>query len=136
MTISIDFETRSIIDLKKTGVYPYAQHPTTDVWCMAYAKDDGDVQVWQPGQPIPDVILNGAASQQFRAHNAQFERLVCSRILGMPVGEYLSPLLFSDTAAMAAILGYPRALGPLARALGVEAKDTAGTRLINLFCIH
>ena len=32
-----DFETRSIIDLPKTGVNIYADHPYTDAWCMAYA---------------------------------------------------------------------------------------------------
>ena len=35
--LHVDFETRSAVDLKKTGAYAYAAHPTTDIWCMAYA---------------------------------------------------------------------------------------------------
>lgn len=132
MTISIDFETRSIIDLKKTGVYPYAQHPTTDVWCMAYAKDDGDVQVWQPGQPIPDVILNGASSQQFRAHNAQFERIIWREIMVKRYG--FPPITMQQwhcTAAECRAMGLPGSLDGASKALGlVHQKDAIGQRLM------
>ena len=38
--LHIDFETRSVIDLKEVGVHEYAAHPTTDLWCAAYAFDD------------------------------------------------------------------------------------------------
>lgn len=130
--LSIDFETRSIIDLKKTGVYPYAQHPTTDVWCMAYAKDDGDVQVWQPGQPIPDVILNGAASQQFRAHNAQFERIIWRDIMVKRYG--FPPITMQQwhcTAAECRAMGLPGSLDGAAKALGLaHQKDAIGQRLM------
>ena len=132
MTISIDFETRSIIDLKKTGVYPYAQHPTTDVWCMAYAKDDGDVQVWQPGQPIPEVILNGASSQQFRAHNAQFERIIWREIMVKRYG--FPPITMQQwhcTAAECRAMGLPGSLDGASKALGlVHQKDAIGQRLM------
>ena len=39
-----DYETRSTLDLKKVGVWKYATHPTTDVWCCAYAVNDGPVR--------------------------------------------------------------------------------------------
>lgn len=68
------------------------------------------------------------------AHNAQFERVVTSRIIGLPSGKYLDPEPWYDTAAIAAEQGWPRSLAPLAEALGGEQKDEAGTRLINLFC--
>ena len=38
--LSIDFETRSTVNLRATGVYPYAEHPTTDIWCLAFAFDE------------------------------------------------------------------------------------------------
>ena len=31
MVVSIDFETRSAVDLRKTGVYKYAADPSTDI---------------------------------------------------------------------------------------------------------
>jgi DNA polymerase len=132
VTISIDFETRSIIDLKKTGVYPYAQHPTTDVWCMAYAKDDGEVNVWTPGQPIPEVILNGASTQQFRAHNAQFERIIWREIMVKRYG--FPPITMQQwhcTAAECRAMGLPGGLDGAAKALGLEhQKDAVGQRLM------
>jgi len=46
MVVSIDFETRSAVDLRKTGVYKYASDQSTDIWCMAYkAPWSDDVQV-------------------------------------------------------------------------------------------
>ena len=41
MILSIDFETRSAVDIKKAGAHRYAQDPTTDIWCACYAFDDG-----------------------------------------------------------------------------------------------
>ena len=131
----LDFETYSDVDLAKSGPYVYTESPNFVPLMMSYSIQYSPVKRVETVDEMREVIEDALRNcRPFIAHNAQFERLVCSRILGMPVGEYLSPLRFSDTAAMAAVLGYPRALGPLAKSLGVEAKDTAGTRLINLFC--
>ena len=133
--IFLDFETYSDVDLAKAGPYVYTESPNFVPLMMSYAIQNGPVKRVEDVAEMREIIEAARLQcRQFIAHNAQFERLVCSRILGMPVGEYLPPAAFEDTAAMAAALGYPRALGPLARALGVAAKDTAGTRLINLFC--
>jgi DNA polymerase len=72
MIAYIDFETRSECDLPARGPYNYARHPSTQVLCMAYAVDDGEVELWTPDQPFPREIL----SHQIRAHNAAFERLI------------------------------------------------------------
>ena len=74
MTLWVDFETRSTCDLRVAGVYNYAQDLETEVICMSYAFDDGDVQTWTPDQPFPDSIKNHKG--QIRAHNAAFERLI------------------------------------------------------------
>ena len=50
-----DFETKSACDLKTAGVYNYAQSLSTEVLCMAYAYDDGEVQMWTGG-PLPDFM--------------------------------------------------------------------------------
>ena len=31
LVVNLDFETRSTVDLKKSGVYPYAEHADTGV---------------------------------------------------------------------------------------------------------
>ena len=63
------------------------------------------------------------------AHNAQFERVCLSTILP----ELRDPARWDDTQARAAAAGRPAKLDALAKALKLTAKDTAGTRLINLF---
>lgn len=129
-TISIDFETRSAIDLTKCGVYTYAAHPTTDLWCMAWAVDDGPVNLWTPGaasMPLwpEDPIV-------FRAWNAQFERVIWNRIL---VPRYGFPELTRErwycTQAEAMAMQLPRALGKAAKVLKLdEQKDDTGRALM------
>ena len=40
-----DFETHSTVDIKKVGAWRYAADPTTDMWCVGYAVDDGPVEI-------------------------------------------------------------------------------------------
>jgi DNA polymerase len=99
---------------------------------MAYAKDDGEVNVWTPGQPIPEVILNGASTQQFRAHNAQFERIIWREIMLKRYG--FPPITMQQwhcTAAECRAMGLPGGLDGAAKALGLEhQKDAVGQRLM------
>ena len=131
--LSIDIESRSTVDLRKTGVYPYAVHPTTDLWCMAYALGDGDVQLWLPGDPVPGEI-DYALEQgyDFRAWNAQFERVMLACIAAP---RYDFPKVprerWVDTAAEAAAMSLPRGLGKAAQVLGTtHQKDAGGHRLM------
>ncbi len=73
MRLSLDFETRSVVDLRTAGVYVYAEHPYTDIWCLAWAIDDEDVDVWLPGQvPPPKFLYAIQDAAEMRAWNAQF----------------------------------------------------------------
>lgn len=134
-TLSIDFETRSSVDLPLTGVYPYAAHPSTEILCAAYAFDDEEPRLWVPTGDLDDrlpldIINHVLAGGEIRAWNAQFERLIwfycwdhrdCT-----PRTEQ-----FVCTAAEAAAMALPRALGQCAEVLGVEQqKDAAGNRLM------
>ena len=56
-----DIETRSTISLKKVGAHKYAADPSTEVLCVAYAVDDGPVQLWRPGDPVPPEFIEAAA---------------------------------------------------------------------------
>ena len=55
-TLNIDFESRSTVDLRKTGVYPYATHPDTEILCMAYAFGDEEPLLWTPDQDHPQDV--------------------------------------------------------------------------------
>ena len=134
MVVSIDFETRSAVDLRKTGVYKYASDPSTDIWCMAYkAPWSDDVQVWLPGnemdERLEDWIVEGGL---LSAWNANFERTIWNEIM---VSRYQWPRTsikqWRCTMAQASAMGLPRALGQAASVLGVEEqKDKAGAALM------
>jgi len=132
VVISIDFETRSTLNLRRSGVYPYAMHPDTDVWVMAYAVDDGPVEVWRPGDPVPSTFRNPEKVDEYRAWNAEFERVIYAAILAQRYGFPPVPLeKWFDTAAQAAAMALPRGLGQAAEVLGLkEQKDSDGRRLM------
>lgn len=130
----LDYETRSRRDLKKTGVYSYVECPDFAALMCAWSLNGERVQIALSQEEC--LLMPGLDDEAVVkvAHNAQFERVVTSRILGMPSGQYLDPQCWYDTAAIAAEHGWPRSLAPLAEAIAGERKDEAGTRLINLFC--
>lgn len=41
-----DYETRGVVELRKSGVHVYASHKDTDAWCLDYAFDDEAVEEW------------------------------------------------------------------------------------------
>ena len=124
--IWIDFETKCACDLKTAGVYNYAQHGTTEVLCMAYAIDDGEVQLWTEG-PLPDF-----AGHQIRAHNAAFERLIFWYVLQQdyPLDQ------FYCTAAQARANCAPGSLEDAGRFAGASMrKDHRGGHLVRQCCL-
>src|SRR3546814_4473866 len=73
--LHIDVESRSTVDLRKTGSAVYFEHPTTDLWSAAWVIGDGPVQLWTPGQPCPDEVFDHVLSGGLCvAHNYLFER--------------------------------------------------------------
>ena len=123
----IDFETRSRVDLGSKGVYNYAQDASTDVLCMSYAFDDGEVVTWLPGQPLPD--FTGCT---IYAHNAAFERLIFWYVL-----QQNYPLeSFVCTATQARANCAPGGLEDVGRfASASMKKDHRGAQLIRLLSI-
>lgn len=129
----IDIETYSGTGLEG-GVYRYAADPSFQIILAAWSTDGVTVHMAHTQEEI--LAIPGLTDPRVLkvAHNAAFERICFSRALGLPVGEYLPPEEWEDTMAIAAERGLPQGLGLLARALGAEDKDAAGTRLINMFC--
>src|SRR5579864_4952637 len=83
-----DYETRSVIDITACGAWRYATHATTDTWCCAYALDDGPVQLWKPGDPIPPEFIEAASNADYvvSAFNDNFERQIEQHIMGPRYG--------------------------------------------------
>lgn len=137
-SLSLDFETRSTVDLPRTGVYPYAQHHTTDIWCMAYSfNDDVEVDLWAMGDPVPDAIVEHVEfGGEMRAWNAEFERVMWEWIMTRRYGfPKVSLEQWVCTAAEGAAMGLPRSLEKAAEALGLDIqKDMAGNRLMKQMC--
>ena len=135
MHISIDFETYSECDIRSAGAYAYADHPTTEVLCLAWAIGDEAPQLWLPGDPKPQRLLAAIADgAEVWAWNSFFELCVWNLVLRWPE----IPLeQWRDTAAMAAAQAYPRALGKCGEFMGLPAdaaKDKRGKLLIQRLC--
>jgi DNA polymerase len=130
MILWCDFETRSRCDLKKHGVYNYAQDGTTEVLCMSYAFDDEDVQTWTPDQPFPADVRNHTG--MIHAHNAAFERLIFWYVLQID----FKLEQFYCTAAQARANCAPGSLEDVGRFAGASMKkDHRGSQLIRLLSI-
>lgn len=138
--LSIDFETCSEADLRRTGVNTYAEHPSTRVLCMAWAFNDEPVEVWRIGQPFPQRVLSHVFDMgEVRAWNANFEitiwNTVLLRQLGLDPAYTLSAVQVRDTMAQAAYYGLPLSLDMAGSAAGVRInKDKEGHALMLRMC--
>lgn len=150
----IDLETRSDIDLKKSGVYRYADSPYFDILLFAYSVDDAPVQVVDLacGEQIPDDIILALTDDTVIKHsfNASFERVCLSvwlrrnhseifrsySISEDSVGYYLAPSSWHCSMVASAYLGLPLTLAGVGAALKLEQqKMSEGKILIRYFCV-
>ena len=136
--ITIDFETRSRLDLRKVGSHVYACEPTTSILCLAWKFPNQEEKLWAPdrfarisGYQIddPDELFQAVESGELvEAHNAGFERRIWSEIL---VRRFDAPEVpfesWRCSMAKAASMGLPQSLEMLAKALKLPIqKDKAG----------
>ena len=143
--ISIDLETRSSVDIGKSGVYRYAEAEDFAILLFGYSVDGGAVQVIDltSGEQIPKEILDALADDNIIkwAFNANFERVCLSRYLsdfGMlrtaEDARFLSPRSWRCTMVWSAYMGLPLSLAAVGRVLGLEEqKMTEGKALIRYF---
>jgi len=127
-----DFETKSTLDLREVGAWRYTSDTTTDVWCCAFAVDDGPIQLWIPGDPVPTEFIEAAQNPNWvtSAFGDHFERLITQHIMGPRYGWPAVPIerrRCSQAASLA--LALPAKLGSVAQVLKLEhQKDDAGRR--------
>lgn len=120
--LTLDFETRSTVDLTKTGVYVYADDPTTDVWCCAYAFGDGEIKVWRRGDPCPpEIAAHVTSGGKIRAFNANFERIIWRHVMAPRYG-WPEPDICQWYCTMAAglAMALPGSLKQMGAALGLD----------------
>ena len=148
MIYSIDFETRSAIDLVDQGLDIYANDESTEVLCIAFGTTPDNVSVNKPikynsgprsgfsdtdCQKLLDHVASGGKIQ---AWNAMFEyaiwNCVCVPKYGWP------PLKLEqciDSMAIAAANNVPQSLGDCSIFMNSEyKKDLTGRTLIQKLC--
>ena len=134
----IDLETRSTVDLRKTGAYVYASDPSTSVTVARLAIGMEEPWEWRPGIPLLSKYLKHLEdpTREVVAHNAQFERLLIEGVLHPRHGW---PLVAIDrwicTMARARAQALPASLDGAGMALGLPLKkDGDGWRLMLQMC--
>lgn len=137
-TLAIDIETYSSIDLRKCGVYAYAQSPDFEILLFGYAWDDDPVEVIDlaSGQKLPQELQDALYDPQIlkTAFNASFERTCLSAFMG----SVTPPEQWSCTAVMARELGLPGSLEAVGEVIGLpedKQKSKTGKALIRYFSI-
>ena len=141
-SLSLDFETASLADLKRVGAKAYSLHPSTRVLCMAYSFDGGNtVHMWREGQPFPEAVRDHVLwGRTVRGWNVSFEWHIWNNTLLRQIGldphvYHLSLAQLDDTMAAAAYWGLPLSLDAAGPAAGVSVfKDKAGHSLMMRMC--
>ena len=147
--ISVDLETYSSVDLKKSGLYKYAQSPDFDILLIAYSIEGGPVTVvdmaedQKQGYLARDRFFSlfAAPGAVFHAYNATFEWYCLDRYMTR-AGWYHDPLemlkKFRCTMLHGLYCGYPAGLAATGKALGLpedKRKLATGNALIRYFCV-
>ena len=138
--LSIDLETFSSVDIKKSGLYAYVDSPDFEILLFAYSLDGGLVQVvdMARGEPLPDWIIGALYSESYikHAYNASFEMACLSKRFGL-IGP-MDPSQWRCTLFLGLFAGYPGSLKAIGEALGLgedKKKQATGTALIRYFCV-
>lgn len=135
--LTIDYETRSPIDIKKCGAYAYAASKYTEPMMLAVKCDEDDARMWIAERfrnlmdtEVPDdelaYLINSA--EVLVAHNAFFERSITR--FHMPFDLPLEKV--RCTMAQACMCGLPRDLDSAAKIVsgGKYLKDKDGHTLM------
>ena len=134
--LSIDIETYSPEDLKKTGLYRYAMHPDFAVLLLAYSMNRQPVQVVDlaQGERLPAWLPEALQDPNVlrHAYNAAFEWFCLNRAgLVTPLQQWRCTMMHG------LYCGYTIGLGPTGEAMGIpqdRRKLSTGKSLITTFC--
>jgi DNA polymerase len=133
--LTLDFEVRSPLDVKKVGPYRYFEHPDTRPLMVSAIMGD-KAGVFFDLANMPSWVLDALANDdvEIHAHNATFERLcireVCGPKYGWPVPKGRR---YRCSAARARRLAFPGKLEKLGPVLGLndnDLKDAEGHKVM------
>lgn len=133
--LHLDIETYSTVDLKKNTVYRYVEGEHWMILICSWCIGHGEIHTAYGHEEISGIPGLFDPAVKKIAHNSDFERINFSALKGLPVGTYIDPEEYIDTAVLASLWGYPRSLKGFCKVVGGEAKDEAGGRLINMFSV-
>lgn len=133
--LHLDIETYSTVDLKKNTVYRYVEDEHWMILICSWCIGQGEIHTAYGHEEISGIPGLFDPNVKKIAHNSDFERINFSALKGLPVGTYIDPEEYIDTAVLASLWGYPRSLKGFCKVVGGEAKDEAGGRLINMFSV-
>ena len=139
-----DLETRSRIDLKKSGARRYAADPSTQITTAVWRLFDGTTKsastvhptlgthpIQQLYQDIHWLLQNDGL---FIAHHVGFDANVLTGPNQNPFLKF-NPANLSCTMARAQAVALPGGLDELCMALNVRGKDKRGKALVKLTCV-
>lgn len=136
--LSIDLETYSSVNIKKSGAQAYFRSPDFEILLFAYSLDGGPVSVIDMacGERIPWWLYDALTNPDYikHAYNAPFEWGCLNRHLGIK----LPPSQWRDTMLHGLYCGYTAGLGATGQALGLsedKKKLNTGAALIRYFCV-
>ncbi|CYV16598.1 prophage LambdaSa04%2C DNA polymerase [Streptococcus suis] len=142
--LSIDIETYCEIDLRKSGVYRYAEDDSFELLLFAVSVDNGPVTVYDFNkEKLPQDILEALVDDRVIkwAFNASFERICLSNWLKKHHPEllldgFLSPNSWRCSMIWSAYLGLPLSLEGVGTVLKLKDKKMReGADLIRYFCV-
>lgn len=142
--LSIDIETYCEIDLRKSGVYRYAEDDSFELLLFAVSVDNGPVTVYDlTKEKLPQDILENLVDDSVIkwAFNASFERICLSNWLKKHHPEFLSdgflsPVSWRCSMIWSAYLGLPLSLEGVGTVLKLkDQKMREGADLIRYFCL-
>ncbi|HEO3518127.1 TPA: DNA polymerase [Streptococcus agalactiae] len=142
--LSIDIETYCDIDLRKSGVYRYAEDNSFEILLFAVSVDNGPVTVYDlTKEKLPQDILEALVDDRVIkwAFNASFERICLSTWLKKHHPEFLSdgflsPVSWRCSMIWSAYLGLPLSLEGVGTVLKLKDKKMReGADLIRYFCV-
>ncbi len=142
--LSIDLETYCEVDLRKSGVYRYAEDDSFEILLLAVFVDDGPVRVYDlTKENLPNKILQALVDDTIIkwAFNASFERICLSNWLKKHHQEllsegFLSPNSWRCSMVWSAYLGLPLSLEGVGTVLKLkDQKLKEGGDFIRYFCL-
>lgn len=142
--LSIDLETYCEVDLRKSGVYRYAEDDSFEILLLAVSVDNEPVTVYDlTKEELPDEILQALVDDTIIkwAFNASFERICLSNWLKKHHPEllsegFLSPNSWRCSMVWSAYLGLPLSLEGVGTVLKLKnQKLKEGGDLIRYFCL-